>query len=473
MLGDEHHRLGETDQCYRTAMQLPELRFHKPHQEEPDKDKKGNYDKNEDENGNGNGNGNGQGSRGNKNGPPGPEGNQKGPPRPLGPPGTAISTEASPPPSTPALPPEMDSSDLPPPKEIVTSTTSYSSTTTTSRTASPTSNSSLSTTSTYIALRPPEAASSLVVPPPENTSSTSTTTLPPPASAETTQATHRQTTIATIPGLSTLVPDKSQLAPSNSIDISASTLPVLRTTKSSIAVSPSRTVSEGLLQSQMTTEVPIIGTATSSTTTSSNTIQPAVGLATPNDTAKPEYTAAMLDRTGQMAGIAVGSIAGFAFLLTLTLFFYKWRKRTLSKTLSSSAQRLTEKWRVSIWTPRPQAPDAMENSLLTSEEPLSEKILWEYQVTFAKPLATQKLRQSFRKSLTRLVRMNPLALNPVRAGTAGSVSPRPKSFASAFFRRHSDASSHAGGSGYSMSPDQLEADPLPPLPPAYLERGQA
>ncbi|KAH7124289.1 hypothetical protein EDB81DRAFT_812382 [Dactylonectria macrodidyma] len=186
----------------------------------------------------------------------------------------------------------------------------------------------------------------------------------------------------------------------------------------------------------MTTEVPIIGTATSSATTSCNTIQPAVGLVTPNDTAKPEYTAAMLDRTGQMAGIAVGSIAGFAFLLT-----------TLSKTLSSSAQRLTEKW----------TPDAMENSLLTLEEPLT----------------TQKLRQSFRKSLTRLVRMNPLAQNPVRAGTAGSVSPRPKSFASAFFPRHSDASSHAGGSGYSMSPDQLEADPLPPLPPAYLERGQA
>ncbi|KAH7124497.1 hypothetical protein EDB81DRAFT_810821 [Dactylonectria macrodidyma] len=321
----------------------------------------------------------------------------------------------------------MASSDLPPPKEIVTSTTSYSSTTTTSRTASPTSTSSLSTTSTYIALRPREVASSLVAPPPENTSSTSTTTLPSPASAETTQATDRQTTIATIPGLSTLVPDKSQLAPSNSIDISTSTLPVLRTTKSSVAVSPSPTVSEGLLQSQMTTEVPIIGTATSSATTSCNTIQPAVGLATPNDTAKPEYTAAMLDRTGQMAGIAVGSIA----------------------------------------------PDATENSLVTSEEPLNENILWEYQATFAKPLATQKLRQSFRKSLTRLVRMNPLALNPVRAGTAGSVSPRPKSFASAFFRRHSDASSHAGGSGYSMSPDQLEADPLPPLPPAYLERGQA
>ncbi|KAH7108776.1 hypothetical protein EDB81DRAFT_835334, partial [Dactylonectria macrodidyma] len=196
----------------------------------------------------------------------------------------------------------------------------------------------------------------------------------------------------------------------------------------------------------MTTEVPIIGTATSSATTSCNTIQPAVGLATPNDTAKPGYTAAMIDRTGQMAGIAVGSIAGFAFLLTLTLFFYKWRKRTLSKTLSNSAQRLTEKWSVSIWTPRPQAPNAMENSLLTSEEPISKKILWEYQATFAKPLATQKLRQSFRKSLTRLVRMNPLALNPVKAGTTGSVSPRPKSFASAFFRRHSDASSHAGGS---------------------------
>ncbi|KAH8654287.1 hypothetical protein BGZ61DRAFT_467786 [Ilyonectria robusta] len=331
----------------------------------------------------------------------------------------------------------------------------------------------MSTTTTSIALPPPEATSSLVVPPPENTSSTSTTTLPPPASAETTQITHGQTTIATIPGLSTLVPDKSLLAPSNSVDISASTLPVLRATRSSVAVSPSRTVSEGLLQSQMTTEVPIIGPPTSSTATSSTTFQPAVGPATPNDTAKPEYTAAMPDRAGQVAGIAVGSIAGFAFLLTLILFFYKWRKGILSKTLSSSVQRPTEKWRVSTWTPRPQASDAMENSLLTSEEPPSERILWDYQATFAKPLATQKLRQSFRKSLTRLVRMNPLALNPVRAGTAGSVSPRPKSFASSFFRRHSAALSHAGGSGCSMSPDQLEADPLPPVPPAYLERGQA
>ncbi|KAL6405970.1 hypothetical protein AUP68_10525 [Ilyonectria robusta] len=453
MLEDEHHRLGETDQCYRRAMRLPGLRFHKPRQEEPSDDEEGDDDENEDENGNGNGNGNGQGPGGNKNGPPGPEGNQKGPPRPPGPPGMAISTEASPPPSTPALPPETTSSDLLPPKEIVTSTTSYSSTTTTSSTASPTSTSSMSATTTSMALPSPEATSSLVVPPPENISSTSTTTLLPPASAETTQVTHAQTTIATIPGLSTPVLDKSPLAPSNSVDISASTLPVLRTTRSSVAVSPSRTVSEGLLQSQMTTEVPIIGTATSSIATSSTTFQPAVGLDTPNDTAKPEYTAAMPDGAGQMAGIAVGSIG------------------TLPKTLPSSVQCLTEKWRVSTWTARPQAPDTMENSLLTSEEPPSERILWDYRATFAKPLATQKLRQSFRKSLTRLVRMNPLALNPVRAGTTGSVSPRPKSFASSFFRRHSAASSHASGSGYSMSPDQLEADPLPPLPPAFLERG--
>ncbi|KAH6973988.1 hypothetical protein EDB80DRAFT_900422 [Ilyonectria destructans] len=387
------------------AMRLPGPRFHKPRQEEPDDDEEGDDDENEDENGNGNGkgNGNGRGPGGNKNGPPGPEGNQKGPPEPHGPPGTAISTEASPPLSTPALPPETKSSDLPP-KEIVTSTTSHSSTTTTSSTTSPTSTSSMSTATTSIALPPPEATSSLVVLPPENTSSTSTTTLPPLASAETTQATHGQTTIATIPGLSTLVPDKPLLAPSNSVDISASTLPVLQTTMSSVSVSPSWTVSEGLLQSQMTTEVPIIGTATSSTATSSTTFQPAVGLATPNDTAKPEYTAAMPDRAGQMAGIAVGSISGFAFLLTLILFFYKWRKGTLPKLRSSSVQHLTEKWRVSTRTLHPQGPDAMENSLLPSEEPPSERVLWDYQATFPKPLATQKLRQSFRKSLTRLVR---------------------------------------------------------------------
>lgn len=414
-------------------MRLPGLKFYKPRQEElgddeeeDDREDEGEElddDDDENESTNGNGNGNGPGLGGNNNGPPGSEGSPKRPSRHPGPPNTVTSTELSPSPNTSALPLETLSSGLPPPKEIVTSTTSSSST------AIPNSTSPASTISTSIALPPPETTSSPVVSQSEIASSTSLTTLSPPTSAETTQ------------------------------------------------------VSLG------DTMIPVLGTATSSTTTSSTTLQLDIGFAAPNDTAKAGDAATNSERASQIAGIAVGSIgerqvaqlgdkqtndrsAGFAFLLTFIILFYKWHKRTLLKTPSSSNRRLTEKWRVSTWTPRPRSPDAMENSLLASEERSGEGIPSNSQPIFEKPPVPQTLRQSFHNSITRLVRMNPLALHPAMAGAPGSVSPRPKSFVSSIFRRYSAASSYTARSEHSILPDQLQVDPLPPIPSVYQKQGQ-
>lgn len=154
------------------------------------------------------------------------------------------------------------------------------------------------------------------------------------------------------------------------------------------------------------------------------------------------------------------------------VLFYKWHKRNLLKTPSSSSRRLTDKWRVSTWTPRPRSPDVMENSLLVSEERSGEGIVSNSPPIFEKAPVPQSWRQSFHSSITRLIRMNPLALHPTMAGASGSASPRPRSFVSSIFRRNSAASGYTARSQHSILPDQPQADPLPPIPPAYLKQGQ-
>ncbi|KAH7122164.1 hypothetical protein B0J13DRAFT_567059 [Dactylonectria estremocensis] len=437
-------------------MWLPELKFHRPRQEEPDEDEnevdEEEVDETEEEdasddvseNDSETGNGNGQGRGGNRNGPPGSEGDQRGPPRPPGPPDTTTSAEVSAPPSTTVVQPETTSIE-PPPAETVSS------------------------------VDPPIQSTSIVPSVPDGIA-TSTfpeiSTATSSSTAETTQATSDQTTISTIttiPETSTLVPDSSLLSSSSSVDSSFSTS-LLEIITSSIAASTSQTVSEDLLQSQLTTDVPTLSTAISSIAlTSSTTLQPAIGLAT-NEVVEAEDSRSPPPKGSKLAGMVVGSVAGLALILACVLFYYKRRKRTSPDASPNPARRMTGKWRVSTWIPRPPTPDGMENSLLTSQEPPGQRQLRDPEATFEKPVVAQQPRQSFRRSITRLLGMNPLGLHP--AVVEGST-PRPRSYAASFFRRRSTASTYTVGSGYSVTPERLREDPLPPLPPAYLERGQA
>ncbi|KAH7156727.1 hypothetical protein EDB81DRAFT_398650 [Dactylonectria macrodidyma] len=435
-------------------MWLPELRFHKARQEEPDEDEdeidEEEADDTEEEeedaadDASEENNGNGQGRGGNRNGPPGSEGDQRGPPRPPGGlPDTTTTAEVSAPLSTTVVPPETTSIE-PPPVDAVSSDPPIQ-------------------TSSIVPSVPDEVATSTF-----SDFSTATTSSTP----EMTQVSNVQTTIATIttvPETSTTGPDTSLLSSSSSVDSSFSTS-LLESITSSILVSTSRTASEDLLQSQITTEVPTLSTAVSSIVlASSTTLQPAIGLAT-EESAATENDRPPPPKGSKLAGMVVGSVAGLALILACILFCYKRRKRTSPDAPSSPSRRMTGKWRVSTWIPRAQTPDGMENSLLTSQEPPNQRLPRDPEAISEKPMAAQQPRQSFRRSISRLLGMNPLGLHPA---VVEGTTPRPRSYAASFFRRRSTASTYTVGSGYSVTPERLREDPLPPLPPAYLERDQA
>jgi len=64
---------------------------------------------------------------------------------------------------------------------------------------------------------------------------------------------------------------------------------------------------------------------------------------------------------------------------------------------------------------------------------------WDYQATFAPPIASERPRRSARKS-RRFLRVNPLSLNPVTPPASMPGTPKRKSFASSLFHRRSAAS---------------------------------
>jgi hypothetical protein len=155
--------------------------------------------------------------------------------------------------------------------------------------------------------------------------------------------------------------------------------------------------------------------------------------------------------------------AGFAFILTLILLLFKWRRGERPKALLSPVRRLLGPWGNFHWLSRSQTPGAVSDSLLAAEAGSGGGPAWDYRATFAEPPVTEKAR---RKPL-RLRGVNPLGLNPVASHAVGAKTPSRKSFASSFFRRRSAASTIR--STFHPSPSQEQprsvSDPqsLPPL----------
>jgi hypothetical protein len=147
---------------------------------------------------------------------------------------------------------------------------------------------------------------------------------------------------------------------------------------------------------------------------------------------------------------------------------FKCRRAELRKALPRPLWRLPGTWGNSRRLSRIQTPDAMSDSLLAAEVGSSSPA-WDYQATFAPPTVIEKARRSLPKSLTRLLRVNPLGLNPVAPQATWAKTPSRKSFAS-FFHRRSAASTHRsafspsflqGQSGSVI--DQQSPPPIPPL----------
>jgi hypothetical protein len=158
--------------------------------------------------------------------------------------------------------------------------------------------------------------------------------------------------------------------------------------------------------------------------------------------------------------------------VTLILYIYKKRKGTLPTPLPSSLRRVADKWRVSTWLPVNQPQDDMKTKLVENPGAPGEPVPWDYRDTFAKGDPKGKARTPFRKSLTWLLGLNPLGMNPVRAVTPTSTKTSSgRSHRSSIARRQSATSSHydTNDSRNSLSPQLSEPDPVPPLPPAYVK----
>jgi hypothetical protein len=162
--------------------------------------------------------------------------------------------------------------------------------------------------------------------------------------------------------------------------------------------------------------------------------------------------------------------AGFAFILALIFLLFKWRRGERPKALLSHVRRLPDTWGNSHWLSRSQTPDAMSDTLVAAEAGSSGGPAWDYRATFAEPPVTEKARQSLRKPL-RLLRVNPLGLNPVTSHAIGARTPSRKSFASSFFHRRSAASTPRSSFHPSSLQEQpgsvIDPQPLPPLPPPH------
>jgi hypothetical protein len=360
----------------------------------------------------------------NKNGPPGPEGNQKGPP-------VAVISQS------PLSETTLSSSNKPPPPPSTASTSPALGTTLT-----PTSSSDLTPSSVIV---------TSIVPTPSTIFGASSVPAPPPVESLTTAY------------------------------VSASSDGLSTSTKYLVSQSPSSTLSATFYSVETTLR-------TSFTYTSSAiTIQTGIAYSASNATSQSKYTTTS---PGRKAGIVFGTIgtfeppldrdhrvfqandqaAGFAFILILIFLLFKWRRPELPKALPSPVRRLLGPWGSSCWLPHRQTPDAMSDSLLAVEVGSSGSPAWDYRATFARPTMIERARQSLHKSLTRLVQINPLSLNPIMPQAAGVRTPSRKSFAS-FFHRRSAASTHP--SVFCPSPLQGESgsviDPRspPPLPPPY------
>ncbi|KAE9373558.1 hypothetical protein N431DRAFT_534992 [Stipitochalara longipes BDJ] len=160
-------------------------------------------------------------------------------------------------------------------------------------------------------------------------------------------------------------------------------------------------------------------------------------------------------KPGQRAGIALGTVAGFAFILTFIFLSFKWRRGGLPNIASQPGERLFTKRGHSRWPSRSRTPPEIPNSLLAAEDSSRGSLSWDYRSTFARPIVPKNSRRSLSRSLRKLVRLNPLGQNPVASRAPGEGTSSRNSFASYFWRR----------STASMSPSFMDVESPPPLPP--------
>jgi hypothetical protein len=391
-------------------------------------------------------NSNAPGLKGNKNGPPGPEGNQKGPPP------AATSTEelAS---STSQGPPSGT--------RVSDSPTSHPAPSSPSPTPLPAS--SGSTKPHDITLS--SAIVTFIAPTPSTTSTTSfppvsTSSQPDPSSPETPLASLVPAVYGTVAW--TLISATSSVKSLTTLGVSASSVGFPTSAQYSVLKStPQRSFAY---------------------TSSATPVHTEMGYHTANGTAQSKHNVVL---SGQKAGIAVGTIgmsqspldrdhlisqannraAGFAFILTLILLLFKWRRGERPKALLSPVRRLPGIWGNSHWLSRSRTPDAVSGTLLAAEAGSSGGPAWDYRATFAEPPVTEKAR-SLRKPL-RLLRLNPLGLNPVTSHAIGAKTPSRKSFASSFFRRRSTASTLRSAFHPSSPQEQPRSVSDPPLLPSH------
>ncbi|KAH6708795.1 hypothetical protein BKA61DRAFT_738707 [Leptodontidium sp. MPI-SDFR-AT-0119] len=387
---------------------------------------------------------NAPGLEGNKNGPPGPEGNRKRPP------GDATSTEQPASPTSQTLPSDTEVSspdNIPPPP---------------ASSIAPPATPALITTST-LPSSPGLTLSSVVVISVFPTLSTNFRTSSVPATQSVLSLSLISTSSRPAPSAPGIPTTPSAPAASGAVagtltsatpsvesltipDVSASSDEFSSTAKYSVSGSLPSTLSATLFPVETTLRTSIAYTS------SATAIQTGMVYYAWNGTVQSEYSAAP---PGQKAGIAVGTIASFAFILILIFLFFKQRRAELPEVLPNPLRRPPGTWGKFRWLSRSQTPDVMSDSLLPAEVGSSGSPAWDYQATFARPTVIEKARRSLRKSLTGLRQGNPLGQNP-QARKARI--PRAASTYRGTFRR----SFLQGQSGSVTDPQSP-----PPLPPLY------
>ncbi|RFU24890.1 hypothetical protein B7463_g11447, partial [Scytalidium lignicola] len=364
----------------------------------------------------------------NKNGPPGLEGNQKGPVKAI------LSThqesalatsQTNPPPA----PPPATSTSL-----ITTTSTGFLSSTSSTFVSSVT---ALSTSSDLIIAT--------------STNSLSSTSSPILDSSATTLSTSFQISS---------VPLRLSVLSFASTGSSALPDPVVSGTGTIASIPAATKVTTGFLTSESSTKSLIISNIMQTTVmgVSSATGSAPTGMfnSSQYDVTQPEHTPISPSHT---AAIVVGAIAGFAFILTLKILLFKWRRRGFPNVLPRFVQHPRDEWKKIPWFPRSKTPDQTSQSLLSSAANSNDNPAWDYEATFAKPTVFEKAKRSFRKSLTALHLNGPLNQNAVKSNFPDARSPSSKSFT--LFHRHVDTSIHRK----TLNPDSLQDKSGPPSTP--------
>ncbi|KAH9203236.1 hypothetical protein DL95DRAFT_472577, partial [Leptodontidium sp. 2 PMI_412] len=349
----------------------------------------------------------------NNNGPPGPEGNQKGPP------GAATSTKQPVSPTSQTLPSdtEVSSSDnlpSPPASSTASPATPALITTSTSLSSPGLTLSSVVVISVFPTLSIDFRTSSIpVIQSVLSLSLISTSSRPAPSAPGTPTTPLAPAASGTVAGtLTSATPSVESLTIP---DVSASSDAFSSSAKYSVSGSLPSTLSATLFPVETTLRTSIAYTS------SATAIQTGMVYYAWNGAVQSEYSAAL---PGQKAGIAVGTIASFAFILTLIFLFFKRRRAEPPEVLPNPLRRPPGTWGKFRWLSRSQTPDVMSDSLLPAEVSSSGSLAWDYQATFARPTVIEKARRSLRKSLTGLRRVNPLGQNPVKPQARKARIPR-------------------------------------------------